>query len=141
LGVVRRPDEAAEELHDADGLAAEQDREGDGSTAAQPGRDRRPPEVGGLRDIRNPGGFGTLPDASLEARAREANGLSADGIELRGLQMRCVPEACTSEDSGVAIDIPERAPLPRQPLPNGLQQVGAAAARLTDSANTRVMVY
>ena len=56
------PNRAAEELHDTEGLAAEQNREHDGAMQAHPGGDGRAQEIGGLRDITNPGGLGALPD-------------------------------------------------------------------------------
>ena len=116
-------DVAAEELHDAEYFAAEQDRKPEGRVESFARGDRGARKVRVVDDVGNPGRFGAGPDAARKAGAAGKRQGAAGGVELGKAHQRRGPDPGTAQGVSFAVDRPQRTVFPSERLADGLEDL------------------
>ena len=122
--LIGLPDFAAEELHDAEDLAAQHDREAERRVQAFARRDRPAREIGVVGDIRNPHRRRLCPDAPGQADAGRERGRPAGGVEFRKVKRRRIPDPGAAKCGAIGVQDPQRAVLPAEGVADGFEDLG-----------------
>src|SRR5262249_4300086 len=140
--LVRLADLAAEELHHAQHLVAEQDGKAERAVEADLLRDTRPREVGGGGHVRDPCGLPAEPDASRETDARAEGQPATHLLERRHADRRLVPHRSAAERAALGVHLPQPSDLPPEMLAYRLEDARRAfveRARLGQGPRDRVL--
>jgi hypothetical protein len=120
---VWRPDLAAEELHDAEHFAAQQDWKAECRVQALSCRDRRAGKIRIVDDVGDPGGLPGGPDPAGETGARFERRAAARRIELGEATTLGGPDLRAAEYRCLPIDLPQRGVFPVECLADGREDL------------------
>src|SRR5436309_3157015 len=118
---VRLADFAAEELHDAEHLAAKEHREPEGAVQAFPRRNGCRREVGVCHDVGDPRSSGVRPYATWQADAAPERHALTNGTELSKSRFGRAPDPGTTKAIALTVDRPQSTMLPAERLADRFQ--------------------
>src|SRR5262249_36694833 len=121
---VGLPSLVAEELHDPQNVATEQDGKTAGRVQSFACSDEHAGEIRVLDDIGNVGRFTAGPDAAWQPDAGHERARATRGRKVRGLYGGFMPHLDTAQHTRLAVAAPQHAQVPEQALTHGLQELG-----------------